>query len=331
MNLRQISAMAIVLFLVCIATAEAKYRTWTDAQDRTVTAEFVRINNGNVVLKQNNGKVISVPFYSLSDDDQEFVRELLEAKGQGSQVPRKRPSGFDLSTQKNAPGVPLGAGNMPLGANAAGANAGGAAPPLGGPGRMPPGMNAAGGHQAGAPFPGGPLTPPGTTPNGGTLTPPGMPGAPLGSNPAGVNPAGTPGSYPGAGMMPGMNPRSGTTPMPGTNGPGMPPLGSTYPQNNSSPPAGPIGVSPVTPGMGGPGVPQMQWVETKTCEKCKKEVPSTSKAGDHCPHCGTYWGYETGQNGTKTYAVGYRAGKVIGGIIFLLALVGTGIKKLMSR
>jgi hypothetical protein len=75
----------------------------------------------------------------------------------------------------------------------------------------------------------------------------------------------------------------------------------------------------------------LQWVETKTCDKCKKEVPNTSKAGDRCPHCGTYWGFEQGQDGTKTYAAGYRPVKVIGGIIFLLALVGTGIKKFMRR
>jgi len=336
MNVRQIPTLVIALLLLC-ATAEAKYRTWTDTQERTVTADFVRINNGNVVLKQNNGKVIQVPYLSLSDEDQEFVRELLEAKGQADQLPRKPPSGFNTSPIPNAPFA--GAGMPPAGAGAAAGGASGNAMPPAGymPGRMPPGTGPGMGNTAPGSMPGAGATagapynpgsyPPGSMPPG---TPGAYPGA-AGSPPAGYPPAtgnSSPGSnLPGAtpGGAPGMSPAPGT----GMPGAGMPPMASSFPGANS--PSQPIGVPPVTPGMGGPGTPQIQWVETKICDKCKKEVPSTSKAGDHCPHCGTYWGYETEQDGSKKYATGYRAGKIVGGIVFLLALIGTGIKKLAGR
>jgi hypothetical protein len=38
-----------------------------------------------------------------------------------------------------------------------------------------------------------------------------------------------------------------------------------------------------------------------------------------------------GQDGTKSYTFGFRAGKLIGGILFLAALIGTGVKKLFGR
>ncbi|MCX7598971.1 MAG: copper amine oxidase N-terminal domain-containing protein [Armatimonadetes bacterium] len=37
---------------------------------------------------------------------------------------------------------------------------------------------------------------------------------------------------------------------------------------------------------------QAQWVkvrEWKQCGHCRREVPMSSRAGMHCPHCGAYW------------------------------------------
>lgn len=33
--------------------------------------------------------------------------------------------------------------------------------------------------------------------------------------------------------------------------------------------------------------------EQKLCSACGREVPLSSHAGQHCPHCGAYWSYET--------------------------------------
>jgi hypothetical protein len=31
----------------------------------------------------------------------------------------------------------------------------------------------------------------------------------------------------------------------------------------------------------------------KTCSSCHKSVPTSSRAGQYCPHCGVYWSTET--------------------------------------
>lgn len=38
------------------------------------------------------------------------------------------------------------------------------------------------------------------------------------------------------------------------------------------------------------------------CSKCNKELPADIKAGDNCPHCGAYLGYKVEADGTKSYA-----------------------------
>ena len=73
-------------------------RMWTDNTNRKIKARFVRMNNGNVVLQ--NASVFNVPFYNLSDDDQTFIREILESRGQEGQIPPKPIAG----TANNRPG-----------------------------------------------------------------------------------------------------------------------------------------------------------------------------------------------------------------------------------
>ena len=57
----------------------------------------------------------------------------------------------------------------------------------------------------------------------------------------------------------------------------------------------------------------------KRCSKCGKAVPSSSKAGGTCPHCGTYWDVEKDSSG-RTVSTAYRAGQYTG-IAFLIGLV----------
>lgn len=87
-------------------------RMWTDNTNRKIKARFVRMNNGNVVLQ--NASVFNVPFYNLSDDDQTFIREILESRGQEGQIPPKPIAG----TANNRP-----VGNGPV-------NPGASTPPV---------------------------------------------------------------------------------------------------------------------------------------------------------------------------------------------------------
>jgi len=64
-------------------------RTWTDLQGQQVQGEFVRVLKGRVVVSVG-GRAIQIPFGHLIDDDQEFVREQLEARGQSSFLPARK-------------------------------------------------------------------------------------------------------------------------------------------------------------------------------------------------------------------------------------------------
>ena len=61
-------------------------RPWTDLSGNQTRATFVRMNNGNVIL-MCGGRVLAMPFYSLSVIDREYVRELLVSRGEERLIP----------------------------------------------------------------------------------------------------------------------------------------------------------------------------------------------------------------------------------------------------
>src|SRR5206468_1859241 len=69
----------------------ADNRDWRDTNGWQVTAKFVRYHEGNVILNRL-GRVVSMPFDSLSPDDQRYVRKLLTAKGEAAQLPPPTPA-----------------------------------------------------------------------------------------------------------------------------------------------------------------------------------------------------------------------------------------------
>lgn len=73
---------------VLLVNSTADARTWTDRNGNQVRGEFVRIHEGKVVIS-HAGKVDLYPFDAFSEEDQDYVREKLEAKGQGHLVPPK--------------------------------------------------------------------------------------------------------------------------------------------------------------------------------------------------------------------------------------------------
>lgn len=76
----------LIAVVVLAASPAALARTWTDDRGNKISAKFVRVHGGNVVLTRA-GRVITVPFSNFSPADQDYIRSQLEANGQGSLVP----------------------------------------------------------------------------------------------------------------------------------------------------------------------------------------------------------------------------------------------------
>jgi hypothetical protein len=63
-----------VIFLTGVLSASAETRRWTDEQERTVEADFVRVEGENVILKLKSGTEASFPLAKLSASDREYVK-----------------------------------------------------------------------------------------------------------------------------------------------------------------------------------------------------------------------------------------------------------------
>ena len=70
--MRRVVALLVVVVLLC--ASEAIARTWTTRDGRTRSGTFVRLNGGMVVISRG-GRAITIPFMSLCDADQDYVRE----------------------------------------------------------------------------------------------------------------------------------------------------------------------------------------------------------------------------------------------------------------
>lgn len=81
-----------------------------------------------------------------------------------------------------------------------------------------------------------------------------------------------------------------SSPTPVNAAPTVSPSNPSFPTTTTSP--RPVPSSPrINPPLG------PQFVETKQCMSCKKEIPLSSKVGQKCPHCGVFWSEETNQFG----------------------------------
>ena len=74
-----------------LAVTPAVARDWTDTRGNKMTAKFVRIHQGNVVLSRG-GRVVTLRFSDLCQEDQEYLREEAKKKGQEDQLPAARHS-----------------------------------------------------------------------------------------------------------------------------------------------------------------------------------------------------------------------------------------------
>jgi thiol-disulfide isomerase/thioredoxin len=75
---------ALVLSVAFAAAAWAEVRTWTDSSGKfSVEAEFVELQKGKVVLRQEDGKTLGVPLKRLSAADRAFVASLADPAAAG--------------------------------------------------------------------------------------------------------------------------------------------------------------------------------------------------------------------------------------------------------
>ncbi len=71
--------MAGMFFLAAALPAQDGPRKWTDAQGRTVEAEFAGLDGETVLLKMSGGQTVPYPLAKLSAEDQAFVSKRKEA------------------------------------------------------------------------------------------------------------------------------------------------------------------------------------------------------------------------------------------------------------
>jgi hypothetical protein len=265
-------------------------RTWTDIRGRSIEAQFVGVLDANVVLLKD-GRRVSYPFAFFSPQDQQYVRDQLEARGEGHLVPR-------VDTGAEMDGEPM---HTP-GAGPSFPRPGGFRPP-----RMPN-------------FPRPPM--PGYRP--GNMSDyeaeeaeddeSEMMYSEEESEPMG--------SY-GPGNMPGHTPRSGSPGHGGTPG-GYSPPESMYGGPGDQYESEPEESHYRAPGRGS-GLPSLGGFAESDfyCGNCNKDVPAHLGAGDHCPHCGVYWDYEETADGRTLDASGREVS--LGGVGSVLAGVAAVI------
>ncbi|MGI8982238.1 MAG: hypothetical protein ACR2FY_23645 [Pirellulaceae bacterium] len=332
-------------------------RTWTDRFGLKSSGKFVRVDGNDVVLSRG-ARVITVPFANLSDEDQDYVRNLLTSQGKEADIPSEKTfaggegAGSNLPGGDNGfpatgrggisgpgmPGVPGGIGGMPPGmAPGVGGMAGGMPPGAFPPGGM--GGMGRGGPRGGPGMGGGIGMPPGMAPpeTGG----PGMPGSGPLTGPDGIGgriggPIGS--GFPGSGF-PGSDPTGGglgsSDRMPGM---GMPPSGGMPGMIPESPDLAGSGLGsfprsrlpslePASiPPISSPTFPGMQMEEYYQCSKCNAKLSKLEAAGSSCPRCNATWGFKQDQFGRKTMtAAGSGQMATVGVVIVIFVLVGMAV------
>src|SRR5439155_11948325 len=83
-------------------------RVFTDKNGKQINADFVRMQNGMVYLKPANkyAQATGFSFYEFSEPDQQWLRALLEKRGQADQIAPPPPEKKE-TTQPQEPARPL--------------------------------------------------------------------------------------------------------------------------------------------------------------------------------------------------------------------------------
>ncbi len=293
--MRRVAASCLGCLVVFALLGDVLAREWTDRQGRTASGDFVRVFQGNVVLRRGK-QIVQIPFANFSPEDQEYVKKELEKKNQG----------YLLQGVPTEPVVPENPEVDPATDPAAGQNGN---PAVAAP--MFPEMN--GGV---VPSPIGPGAPVPTPP---VINSPLFPGAgnptPQPPSDPALDPVDT-ASVPSP-IHNAIPATQGHQPNPWQNIPSTPaPVTPTFdpPREVFTPPPS----TPPPPSIPSPyGHPSQQY--SKYCSNCKKTVPDHLTAGDSCPHC--HVTFETDDTNGKSVFTMRRLGSVIFVIVAVLAFL----------
>jgi len=277
-------------------------RTWTDAFGRNKSSgKFLRFQGNNVIVLRA-GRQATFDYWSLSTEDQDYLKEMCESYGQSHLIPKEKPttvagspmSGVPGSTPAApyAPGYPV----MPMGSS-----------PPSTPRSVPTPAQTANPEELArrlreiqnnppsttyTPPPSTTFNPPASTPSSAYSTP--MPGyTPPASTPSSAY--STPSSAYST-PMPGYTPPSSTYTPP----PAMTPSSAfSTPANGYNPTPMP---SMPSSNFGSPGT----GFDAKQCGSCRKVLPASFTAGDTCPGCGIVFSHD--ETNGKTANVGWGSG-----------------------
>ncbi|MBW3598198.1 MAG: hypothetical protein KY475_13125 [Planctomycetes bacterium] len=279
------------------AEGVARIREWSDDQGNTVRAKYIRIHEDNVMLMQGR-KVVPCPIAKLSAEDQDYLRTLLEARGEGHLMPSpeqlaSRRGGGEYGGGESEYGEAMpGVASAPYSSDVAETPAYSppaySAPSYASSSYSPPAADPMpSGHDAGsyAYDSGG---------AGSGYTPPG--GSP--SYSAGGGSSGY-GSSGGAGSSGHDADSMAAAGMPSYSGSGYDGSSDTVSSYGGGPPSGPrYGMGPeVASATTPPSVPTLEWVHE--CSQCGKQV---SEEDTSCPHCGVRFINATGGGSSSSVA-----------------------------
>lgn len=316
---RRILPGALALIVVLPSFAEA--RKWVDVAGNQISADYVRVHEGEVILRQGT-RLIRCPYDKFSDLDKAYIREQMEADRSKS----KRRAGInqisgpvteetdgdarelrtweDLQGRKTLAqyaGFSMGRIELLKEGQRVSYPFSGFSPEdqlyvariLMAEGRADeiPREKKEGEEESGnrAPRVGGDHG----ERMGGNYTPP-EPDYEVASSPRGPSYGGPNFAGSGASRPNHVGPQSPGYGSPGSGGPG-----SFEPEYEASPAAG-NSIGSTRPTYDSPSPLQ----EVGTCSNCGKTVPSNIGAGDRCPHCNVRFDYEEKADGTREYAGG---------------------------
>ena len=270
------------------------YRQWSDFRGDSVKAKYVRMHEGYVILMQGN-KPHKLSFYTLSADDQKWLRGHLTKRGEANEI---------LSREKMEEDDPEVHKELDQYAGMRSPTAGGMTRP--GTGGMVDNSSR-----------GPAYVPPPFDPNNSTEPfDPSQSNDTIGmtnpdqTNRPGMMPAT---SFPSDSNNSGFGSNTDGTPMPPVNN-GQPNVTQNQTGGNSS------------PGFGG----RFDSVQPGYCPNCRQQLPKGIGPGDHCPRCNVFLeSWVTPGNGPPVdpWYVRYNVIYIVGGAIVAIGGLGLISKK----
>ncbi|WP_435895619.1 hypothetical protein [Oceaniferula spumae] len=96
-NIYHTRLLALATGIITLSCAHAETRSFTNTEGKTIEAEVVGVSSGKVSLKLKGGKIYTLPFNTLSEADQTYIKEWYEKNKNNV-----KPSDFSLGITKKS-------------------------------------------------------------------------------------------------------------------------------------------------------------------------------------------------------------------------------------